>query len=378
MHRRTLLKILGGGTIMAATGAAAFALTRTPNRALAPWSRAGGYADPRLNALSYAVLAPNPHNLQPWLVELEGEDTVVLYFNPAQDLPETDPFDRQLCIGLGCFLELMTMAANAAGQRVDLDLFPEGEDAQDLGTRPVARARFAPDGDVVPDPLFEHVMDRRSNKVPFDPARPVSAETLAGIVNAGTGEHRMGGTVAQADILALRQLTFDALMVELETPATYLESVNVFRIGKGEVNATPDGIDFTGAQFDLLRAVGLFTRDVASDMTSVAYQQGRDAVAGNALSAMGFVWLVSATNTRRDQITTGRDWLRANLAATALGVGFHPMSQALQEYPAMAPLHREIHARLAPDGGTVQMLIRIGYGPTVPPSPRWPIDAKVI
>jgi hypothetical protein len=363
---------------MAATGATAFALTRTPTRALAPWGRAGGYADPRLNALSFAVLAPNPHNQQPWLVELQGEDTVALYFNPAQDLPETDPFDRQLCIGLGCFLELMTMAANAAGQRVDLDLFPEGEDAQELGSRPVAKARFSPDGDAVPDPLFEHVMDRRSNKEPFDLGRPISAETLAVIVNAGTGAHRMGGTVAQADIMALRQLTFDALMIELETPATYLESVDVFRIGKGEVNATPDGIDFTGAQFDLLRAAGLFTREVASDMTSMAYQEGRDAVAGNALSAMGFVWLVSASNTRRDQITTGRDWLRANLAATALGVGFHPMSQPLQEYPEMAPLYAQIHDRLAPSGGTVQMLIRIGYGPTVHPSPRWPIDAKVI
>jgi hypothetical protein len=62
-----------------------------------------------------------------------------------------------------------------------------------------------------------------------------------------------------------------------------------------------------------------------------------------------------------------------NLAATAAGIAFQPLSQALQEYPEMAPLYRDLHARLAPAGGTVQMLARIGYGPEVAPSPRWPL-----
>jgi len=43
----------------------------------------------------------------------------------------------------------------------------------------------------------------------------------------------------------------------------------------------------------------------------------------------------------------------------------------------MADLFDETHSRLAPDGGTVQMLARIGYGPEVPVSPRWPAEAKV-
>lgn len=44
----------------------------------------------------------------------------------------------------------------------------------------------------------------------------------------------------------------------------------------------------------------------------------------------------------------------------------------------MADLHRQVHARLAPDGGTVQMLARIGYGPSVGASPRWPLEARII
>ncbi|MEM9756694.1 MAG: twin-arginine translocation pathway signal protein, partial [Pseudomonadota bacterium] len=67
-----------------------------------------------------------------------------------------------------------------------------------------------------------------------------------------------------------------------------------------------------------------------------------------------------------------------NLAATAEGVGFQPLSQALQEYPEMDALYAQVHAMLAPEGGTVQMLARIGYGPDVPVSPRWPLEAKLV
>lgn len=39
--RRNFLKILGGGTVLAATGAGVFLGSRTPERALTPWTMAG-------------------------------------------------------------------------------------------------------------------------------------------------------------------------------------------------------------------------------------------------------------------------------------------------------------------------------------------------
>ena len=47
MSRRKTLALIGGGTVLAAVGAAAvgFVATRTPHTALAPWEKAGGYAD---------------------------------------------------------------------------------------------------------------------------------------------------------------------------------------------------------------------------------------------------------------------------------------------------------------------------------------------
>ena len=175
-----------------------------------------------------------------------------------------------------------------------------------------------------------------------------------------------------------RALTREALLIEIETPITFKESVDLFRIGRNEVDANPDGIDFSGPMFEVMGATGLFTRQLALDTTSRAHKAGIDAVLANAETAMGHVWLVSQGNSRPDQLATGADWLRVNLAATAAGVAFQPLSQALQEYPEMAGLYRELHAKLAPDGGTVQMLARIGYGPAVNQSPRWPLETILV
>ncbi len=380
MQRRNFLKIVGGGVVLAAVGAGAFLTTRTPEKALAPWKMAGDkqYDDPRLNALSYAILSPNPHNRQPWIVELIGNDALTLRFDTDKQLPETDPFDRQLTIGLGCFVELMTMAAGASGYAVDLDLFPEGMDGTGLDKRIVAHARFSKDDSVKADPLWAHVMERRSNKQPFDTERPVEEEKLRAILASSKNGNRLGGTVDVSQITAWRKLTEEAMMIELATPRTYRESVELFRIGKAEVEANPDGIDFSGALFDTMAMTGLFTRETALDTQSTAYAAGIDAVMSNIRTANGYVWMVSEGNTRIDQIKAGGDWLRANLAATSVGLGFHPLSQPLQEYPEMAEIYETVHKQLAPQGGTVQMLVRIGYAPVSALSPRWPLDAKLV
>ncbi|WP_254796762.1 hypothetical protein [Sulfitobacter albidus] len=153
--------------------------------------------------------------------------------------------------------------------------------------------------------------------------------------------------------------------------------MDLMRIGKAEINANPDGIDLGGAFFDGLNKARIMTRKTILDPTTIVYSGGVDAVVENAQTAMGHLWMVTQGNTRRDQIAAGADWLRVNLACTAEGIAFHPLSQPLQEYPEMAALLQQTHQRLAPDGGTVQMLARIGYGPDVPVSPRWPAEAKV-
>ncbi len=374
LSRRKTLGILGGGMIVAATGLGVH-VTRKPNAAIAPWAAAGGYDEPRMRALSYAILAPNPHNRQPWLVDLSVAGDIGLYVDTEKMLPHTDPFNRQITIGLGCFLEVLRMAAAEDGYKTEAVLFPEGADAARLDGRPVATVAFARDADVAPDPLFGQIMDRRSLKEPFDVARPVADADLAALVATGS---TIAASNAPEDIAHYRDLTERAMMIEIDTPRTYQESVDLFRIGRREVNANPDGIDFSGPLFETLDTFGLFTREAAVDRESVTFSSGIDAVLSNTRTAMAHIWITTPGNTRPDQIAAGRDWVRLNLATTARGIGIQPLSQILQEYPEMDDLYQQIHKELAPGGETVQMFARLGYGKTVDPSPRWPLEAKIM
>ncbi|WP_299375980.1 twin-arginine translocation pathway signal protein [uncultured Tateyamaria sp.] len=377
LSRRKTLALLGGGAILAAGGAGAYTVTRMPRSAHAPWAAAGGYSDPRMRALSYAILAPNPHNRQPWQVDLRTDGEVTLRVDTDRLLPHTDPFSRQIVIGLGCFLELMTLAAAQDGYGVELDLFPDGEDPTALDARRVAVARFV-EGAGTPAPdLFGQVMHRRSLKEPFDTERMVDRATLDAVLGAAT-RTRVAGSVDPKDIAELRVLSHEALRIEIETPHTYKESVDLFRIGSREVDANPDGIDFTGPMFEAMAVTGTFSREAALDRKSMAYTEGLKAVFANTDTAMGHLWQITPTNTRADQIAAGQDWLRLNLATAQAGLGMQPLSQALQEYPEMSGLYAELHDRLAPEGGTVQMFARVGYGETVAQSPRWPIESKIV
>ena len=378
LTRRRVLMILGGGVVMAAGSAGTFLATRTPTKALAPWADAGsGYDDPRMDALSWAILAPNPHNRQPWLVRLDGETDVTLFADTARDLPHTDPFDRQITIGLGCFLEVARQAASARGYTVQITPFPEGEPASTLDSRPVAHLRFVQD-DAKADPLFSHVPSRRSCKEPYDMARPVSEPQIASLATTVGDGVGFGGTVQPERVTKLSNLAWKAFQIETETPNTYKESVDLMRLGKSEIEANPDGVDLGGPFLETLKLAGLLSRAALLDPSSEAYKQGLEMYRALFDATPAYIWLKTPGNTRAEQLAAGAAWVRLNLATTAAGLSIHPVSQFLQEYPEMAELYREIHAELADGPETVQMFGRLGYGPAVPPSPRWPIESRVM
>lgn len=380
--RRNFMMILGGGIIAAAGGAGTWAMTRDPANARKPWETArvldaARTNDPRRYALSHAILAPNPHNRQPWVVDLATDNEVTLYFDTDRRLPHTDPHDRQLTIGLGCFIELFTMAAAETGHRADVTLFPAGEPQPVLNGNAVAHIRLVRDKTIERDPLFAHVLDRHTNREPFDTTRPVSGAALIKIA-ASARAVRIGHAADQAKLTELRKLAWDAMDIELRTHRTAKESIDLLRIGKAEIEANPDGISLAGPLMEGLDKLGLMSREDMLDTTSTVFQQQIDAMRPSFDTAMAFLWLSTPGNSRFNQIAAGRDYVRIHLAITAAGLAMQPLSQALQEYEEMADMYAQMRKSLGIGANeTLQMFVRLGYGPQINAAPRWTLETRI-
>lgn len=376
--RRTLLKT-GTASLVIIGAGGIWASRQTSVTAREPWSAAsGGFGDPRLDALAYAILAPNPHNMQPWQVRMEGKDSFSVFADLERMLPETDPPARQITIGFGCFLELFRQAAAEKGFQAEVEAFPEGEPHPLLDRRPIARVALRPNSSVARDPLFAGTLRRRTQRVPFSREREVPAELLARVCSQATTGVSVAYNADTALRDELRELSAEAWIAEWEHAATREETVQVTRIGKSEVEATPWGITLDGAFIGTLGAVGLVTREAMQTPGEVAYEQGKTTYIDACNSAMAHVWSTTATNTRRDQLNAGASWVRLHQAAALEGVAFHPLSQALQEFPAMAAHYARAHELLAEPGHTLQMLIRLGYAGAAGPAPREPLAAKLL
>lgn len=385
--RRRFIRLAGGGVLAATSAALAGCSEAYPADALEAWRGPAPGLDLRRWAVAHAILAPNSHNRQPWLVDLREPDAIVLHVDRERLLPMTDPWYRQIMVSQGTFLEALVLALAERGQQARVELFPQGPFApRAVDGRPVARITWtAAEAGSGKDPLFAFLLRRHTAKVDYDMARPVLAQTLkalqSGLVDPGV---RFGATIDPSRLEALRALCLASARVELLTPRTVMESVQLTRVGPQEIARHRDGISINGWLPRLADAVGAFDRTQPPAEGSTAYRQMMGRFEGHSRTAMGFVWLSTPTRqhtaagtTREAEVQAGRAYLRLQLRATALGLQMHPMSQAPQEFPEMQPWYEELHQRLLgvpAQEETVQMFCRIGYCEAQQPTPRRPLE----
>lgn len=386
MQRRQFIRLAGGGMVAAAVAGplAGCSVFEVPPSAVAAWSPPAADTELRRWLLAHALLAPNPHNQQPWLADLQTPGEIVLRLDPQRLLPATDPYGRQILMGAGAFLELLVMAAAERGQRAELALFPEGEPAQRLDSRPFARVRLLADAGAPRDPLFAQLFLRRTDRRAYDSGRAPAAAEVQRLQAAAAPLGLRFGLAGQAGaapadgarLAAIRNIAREAWRLELTTEATMMESMRLLRIGADEIDQHRDGISITRPLLVALTRSGLLDRSkfpAADSQATQAQLSDFDAITA---ATPAYLWLVTEGNRRAQQVDAGRAYVRVNLAGTAAGLAMHPNEQSLQEYPEVAAPYQAIHALLdAPAPRfTVQMLARLGHLPAgvaaASPAPR--------
>jgi hypothetical protein len=368
--RRSFIRLIGGGVVMAgvSTSLQGCASSSYPAVAVQPWQPADPKLEIRRWMLAHALLAPNPHNRQPWIADLKRDNEITLICDGERLLPQTDPFGRQIMIGCGAFIELAVLAAAERGYSVALDVFPAGEPS--LTQLPkgvvVAKLTVKQDVSVKPDPLFAFILKRHTNKSAYDMQRPLSdahwklLTSASGLENSGLKAGFMSDAPTMQKIGAITRESYE---IELTTANTHLESMRLLRIGSDEIAKHRDGISVNGLMPRLLVAAGMFDRMAVVHKGDSNYGRMMDRWQPFETGS-GYLWLASNGNTRRLQVAAGRTYVRTHLIATSLGIDMHPLSQALQEFKEVQKPYVDMHNLLGfdPANTTIQMLTRVGYG----------------
>jgi hypothetical protein len=369
MKRRQFMLVLGAGGAAIALSAC----ETMPTIAIAPWSGPDATeSDPRLRALAWAMLAPNPHNLQSWVADIREPGLIKLHVDRQRLLPQTDPPSRQILIGCGAFLELLNMAASHEGWRTDIELFPQGEyGPTGVDERPFAQVRFTRDPAIERDPLFASVRQRRTNRLPYDAKIPEATVLQSLATAAARPGISIATTTAAAKVRRIRDLAIEGYRVEFTTPVTWAESADAVRLGSAAIAAEPSGVAALGTDVWFGRKLGILNPISLRKTDGIAAQRAIKESINAANHTHAWLWLTSHDNSRRSQLESGRTYLRVDLAATALGLAIQPNSQVLQEFEQMDKLYRDFHREVeVAEPARVQMLARIGYAARPEPAPR--------
>lgn len=379
MDRRTFIKVAAAGSGFTLVPGLFSGCGERPVAALEGWNAPQRHDDIRIAVLSYALLAPSPHNKQPWLVALNERNRIdenarmELYVDPQRLLPETDPPYRQIHIGQGTFLENLALAAAHFGYRADIDYFPRGMYGNTvLEQKPVAVVDLVATGTSTTDPLFEYVLQRQSNKRVFADRSLSDAQIddIRAVLEGHAPDFSLTVATDAARRRRLVEFATEAMRIEVSSRRRIAESVAMFRFNDEELARYRDGFGVPQMGADGIRKYLIeqwfISREsfLADDSTFAA--QSVDGTRSQAQSAAAFGWLVSKCNTRLDQVVAGRLYNRIALTAAAQGVAIHPLSQVLQEYADMTALQQRFKTYLdVPEDATVQMFFRLGIADPV-------------
>ncbi len=276
--------------------------------------------------LHAATLAPSPDNNQPWLFESRSDGELLLLHDRTRALP-SDVDDMFSMIALGAALENLCLAAGQRGWRALVSYSKEfGPDAE--GREVVAAVRFAEGG--VADPLASFLEQRCCNRKPY-PRRPVSEESLYQIeasVSALDNSH-LHWLSARPSIRKLAGIVAAADRIRFEHRPFHTELFHQLRFTPQEAESTRDGLDVRCLELPLGAATMLrWLRrwPLMRQLNRLGLSRLMSFPSALQVWRTGTMGLLTTTDTSRlGYLQTGRAMQRVWLAATKLGLAFHPL-----------------------------------------------------
>lgn len=322
--------LVGGGTLVAATAALGAwraidtGMVFTDGAAFDPWrvwSRTPP-GDPHV-LVAAAVLASNPHNIQPWLFRV-SDGAIDVIADPKRNLGAMDPFNREKWHGLGAAIANIEIASSARGFDAQVELLPEKANP-DLAAR--IHLRRQP---VKTSALADVIDRRRTNRGDYDLKQEFPKNVLDLI--SGLDDNMVKTVWLSASTDAGRTFareTLDATRTIVADPEMSHDGHQWFRANPREVNRYRDGVATPTSGIP----AWLSTLSPLMPPVSAAEAGGywlRSTERQLSTAPMFGLVVVRDLYDRKTQLLAGMRWQRIHLTLTATGLAAHPMNQLVE------------------------------------------------
>ncbi|MBI5454147.1 MAG: nitroreductase [Deltaproteobacteria bacterium] len=321
----------------------------------------GGVEERLRFLLNYAVLAPSSHNTQPWLFDVKGP-TVEIYADRTRALPVVDPEDRALTISCGAALFNLRAALSRFDYGYSVEVLPVRSNPDLLARVTIA----GKDGESEDEArLFESIKMRRTNRMPFQKTgvppdvkdRIEQAASIEGawLYTCDSLEERLkvADLVAEGDRIQAGSRLFRREL------ASWVHS-----------NRTRSRDGMPGYAFGISDSVSY-----ASPLVIRTFDWGKGQAARDRQLAEGsplLTVLCTGDDTPASWINAGTALERTLLTACLNGIYASFLNQPI-EVSTLRPRLKEITGK-----GHPQIILRMGYGPEVRPTPRRALSEVIL
>jgi nitroreductase len=330
--------------------------------------------------LGAAILAPSPHNAQPWLFGV-GPAHVDLFADRARSTGAVDPFGRELAVGLGAALENLVLAAEAHGLAPGIELLPDGPRSAHAARVELVRSAARR------SELYAAIPRRHTNRYAFveDLAVPPAAlDAMSALADPAVPDALLVWHTSANDRARMGELLVAATQAMVADPDQSASDYAWFRQDRDELQRRRDGIT--------VDAAGL--SDSTVSLAKLLPPQSRAATGESWLratrdrhtkTAAGYgIVAVRDSSDDRQRLEGGRLLERVHLWTAAHGLALHHMNQLTERADremqlGLEPRFGDAVASLVPSGWQALATFRIGYPTRAPrPSPRRPVEAVIV
>ena len=353
---------------------------------LEPWQStyAQKFDDPRLLLVAHGLLAANGHNMQPWKIKLDEDNSNIFYLYADADrlTKEVDPFARQTMISQGTFLEYIKVAGEKTGYKTEFTLFPEGDYdesslSESMDSLPVAKILIF---QAVPQEssIYAYIFFPDTNRAAYKNT-PLTFEQIAQLQEANTDNGlALKFYQDKKDIELLGKFIVEGAEIESGVHRIYEENKTLLRVNEYQKNQYRYGFSLDGQGSSEIKKhllQGLLTLVPFLNNEKAAADVFMQYIKTAANNTPAYATIVTDNNSRLAQVKAGMLYSRLILVAHSMELVMQPPSQVLEEYPEMQEQYDRMKKEYAGKDQTIQILLRIGY-PTQEAGQSMRRDAK--